>query len=220
MLFGGMGAPPPRRRPASEAKPTEQGKPADTPKPAETQKQQPPPVSVSVGKPVQPATIPVPSNNAPVVPPAKAPESKPVIKPTDSVTINVNKSTDSGKKVPTNTPPSNQTSNQTGLNNSTTITINSNAKVVVKEVKTVITQNKKEPSILVPAGENDKAPVIKNIPIESQPVLPAKRADSPPAQKPTPKTEEKKPQAQQQPTYAPQAPQPSQAPAVPAQPKK
>lgn len=33
MLFGGFGAPPPRRRPASENKPAEQVKSAEQPKP-------------------------------------------------------------------------------------------------------------------------------------------------------------------------------------------
>jgi outer membrane biosynthesis protein TonB len=84
MLFGGFGAPPPRRRQAPETKPTEQGKPAEQPKPVDP-KPQP-----TINVPVVPANQTKP-NQQPVNPPSDAAKKLPVN------TTDVNKSTDSGK---------------------------------------------------------------------------------------------------------------------------
>lgn len=53
MLFGGFGAPPPRRRPNSESKPAEQVKSSEQSKPAEISKVQP---STNVTNTVKPST--------------------------------------------------------------------------------------------------------------------------------------------------------------------
>lgn len=97
----------------------------------------------------------------------------------------MNKSTDSGKNVTTSQVQNNIAINITGAK----VTINTAS-------KSVITNTKKEPSILVPSGEGDnKAPTINTIPIESQPVLPpSKKVDnyvnpSKPIEKPQEKPE-------------------------------
>jgi hypothetical protein len=106
MLFGGFGAPPPRRRPAAEPKPTEQGKPAEQPKPADPK--------------------PQPSANVPTVPASQVKPMQPVVNPptdagkTKPGSGDVNKSTDSGKNI-----------NQNQGGKEVTVVISGGAKVVV-----------------------------------------------------------------------------------------
>lgn len=158
MLFGGFGAPPPRRRQPAENKPAETAKPAETTKPAV---QPTNPVQPPVTNPTVPATKPAET--------AKVPPSKPA---------DVNKSTDSGKNVNTS-----QTTN--------IVITNTTGKVVVNPSKPNILNKQKDPSILVPSSENEKAPTINTIPIESQPVLPpGKKVDN--YVKPAEKVPEKK----------------------------
>jgi hypothetical protein len=106
MLFGGLGGPPPRRRPAAETKPTEQGKPAEQPKPVDPKTQ--------------------PSTNVPIVPSNQPKPVQPVVNPpsdagkTKPISGEVNRSTDSGKNI-----------NQYQESKEVTVVISGGAKVVI-----------------------------------------------------------------------------------------
>jgi hypothetical protein len=178
MLFGGFGAPPPRRRPAAETKPAEQSKPVVQPgQPTNV----PTVPATNTSKPTQPVVNEAAKNLAALIKPEVTPKTSPPKNPIISTkpSTDVNKSTDSGKNVNTSGQGGQGGQGQGGS------TINIIGKVVVTpgSKPAVITNRKNEPlnpSILVPSNEVDnKAPTINNIPIDSQPVLPpSKKVDN------------------------------------------